>query len=242
MWYLLPRGHLAGSRSYLPGQESRGQGAVRRHCGPLPSRQGQEVVLDVRPRQAVWELQHLEPGPAVPVARGQRLLDLLRRMVGRPDRPRSAGRHLVGKGADGLVDGRVVVVPVQLVYVDAVGLEVVEAAGQGARDVLRAAAGAYLGAERDLVPAAARRHPAPDDLLRREHLQGGLALVVGAVEPLARLEGLAAAVQVARVEECHAPLDGVVHHPPGGLLVHLPAPVAAAQPNCAHSDSGRSYG
>ena len=102
----------------------------------------------------------------MPIARGQRLLDLRGGVVGGPDRPRAAGRHLVGKGAERLVDGRVVVVPVQLEYVDAVCLEVVEAAGERPRDILRAAPGPDLGAERDLVSASARRHPTPDDLLR----------------------------------------------------------------------------
>ena len=194
------------------------------------------------PARLYGRLQHLEPGPAVPVARGQCLLDLRGGVVGRAYGASAARRHLLGQCAEGLVDGRVVVVPVKLVYVDAVGLEVVEALIEGGGDVLGAASGADLRAQGDLVPAAARGHPAADDLLRREHLAGRLALIVRAVEALARLIGLAAAVQVARVEEGHAPFDGVVHHPPGGLLVHLTAPVAPAKPDGANGDAGRSYG
>ena len=128
----------------------------------------------------------------------------------------------------------------ELVHVYVVDAEPFDAAREGHADVLRVVASADLGAEGDLVAAAAGAHPASDDLLGRAHIEGGLADVIGAVHPLAPGVGLSAAVDLAGVEEGDAVLDGVVHDTPRGILVDFAAPVAGAESEGADGNVGAS--
>ena len=184
-------------------------------------------------------LDDVEAAEAVRCARFEGLGKLLAGEVATPDGARPSGGDLLGHGGKGLGDGGVVGI-VELVHVDAVDAESFEACGEGHPDVLRIVAGADLGAEGDLVAAAAGAQPASDDPLGRAHFEAGLANVVGAVEGLTPGVGLAAAVDLAGIEEGDAVLDGVVHDAPRGVLVDLAAPVAGAESKGGDGNVGAS--
>ena len=149
---------------------------------------------------------------------------------------RPAFRLLV-EGVQTLLDGNLGIGGMDLVGVDRIGPEPLQARRQGLADIFGTGAGADLGAEGDLVAAAPRLHPAADDVLRGVHLHGDLAPVFDPVLLDPVLLGVAPAVGFGRVQEGDALLNGVVQHLPRGLLVNLPPESGATQSDRTHHES-----
>ncbi len=181
----------------------------------MPLAGGGDVRLGLPVEQRVMVLDAREGGPAAVGGDPHRLVDPLRREVRAADLEHLALVDELVQGAEGLFDGDVGVGAVHLVEVDPVGAETAEAVVDGAGDPLRG--------------------PAPG-LGVLAHLSGELGRDDGLVPPGA--EGLAEEllgrplpVDVGRVEEGHAPVEGFADHPVGLVGFDPHAEVVAAEPD-----------
>lgn len=106
---------------------------VRNEADAQLAQQGQQLGLDVAGPQGVFGLQR---GDRV---HGVRATNRLRRGLGQADAQDLAFGDQLGHGADGLLDGGVLVDPVLVVEVDPVGAQALQGALDGGADVGRTA-------------------------------------------------------------------------------------------------------
>src|SRR6185369_669718 len=148
------------------GQHAARERKVVRHADAVLDAERLETLFDVAVQQVVVVLRRDELREAVLLRREMRLAQLPREQVGRADVAHLAGAHQVVQRPQRLLDRRAAVGPVQLVQVDVVGFQALQAGLAGADDraarsaeVVRSVAGAVaeLGGDERLPALALQR-------------------------------------------------------------------------------------
>ena len=201
----------------LAGEEAAGQRVVHDHTDALVAAERQQIGLDLAVQNVVTRLDAVIPRPAEPLARSHRHRELPGRVVRAADVPHLARSDQVVERAQGLVDRSLRIGRVRLIEVDRIGPQPAEAGLAGVEDV-PARQALIVGARPDPDPALGRQHE-PIATPRR----GGEPAADHLLGPPGRGDVRRDRVDVRRVEERHAPLDGGVHDPERRRLVALTA-------------------
>ena len=226
----------AGALRYVPAvrrvlarEEAGAHRAERRDRDLLLDAQGKQFLLVVAQPKVVAGLGNLVAGKAAGGARLQGFPELRCAVLAAAYDLGASRLHLIRQRTQGLVYRHVRVGPVELVYVDVIGSQPLEAVGEGAVDVLGGPARAEFRHQDHVVPHAPLLHPPANDVLGGAHLSGDLALVVDAHRLQPRALRLAPSVCLRRVEEGQAPLHRIVHHAVRVVLADLTAERDTAQ-------------